>query len=252
MLNHKITNPTQQFMGSRTVLGWFSAKPNGKGGFTRIELLAVLMAMTLLTALALPVLAASTANSQIAQCLNNLRQMGRAVQMWGTEHQYDPPWRTFVSDGGTRPNSGSKPGNAWFEYSYLSNELATPRILACPSDSGVLAARDFAEYQSAAFRANATSYFLNLHTLSTQPANAVFGDRNVRFNVGTLCPYANNTVNLQFPMGPNPNIWTNAVHGRQGNLALMDGNVLPTISAQASAIFETSALNGTTCFLKPR
>ena len=40
----------------------------------------------------------------------------------------------YVSRGGTRPDSGFKAGNAWFEFTALSNELVTPRILACPAD----------------------------------------------------------------------------------------------------------------------
>jgi type II secretory pathway pseudopilin PulG len=221
---NETTNPTQQLMGARTILRWLSAKPNGKGGFTRIELLAVMVAVTLLAALALPVLAASTANSQSAQCLNNLRQMGRAVQMWGSEHVDEPPWQTFVSQGGLRTTTGSRPGNAWFEYSYLSNELATPRVLACPSDSGVIVAPDFSAYRSSSFRANANSYFINLHTTSAYPSGLLFGDRNVRAVPGFGCYLQINNIHGLEPSDPN-SLWTNAVHSVQGNIVRMDGSI---------------------------
>ena len=50
--------------------------------FTRVELCACLAAGALLVLLALPALATSQSRGQVAQCLNNLRLMGRAMQMW--------------------------------------------------------------------------------------------------------------------------------------------------------------------------
>ena len=231
-------------MDARTILRWFSAKRNRNGGFTRIELLAVLMALTLLAAMALPVLAASTANSQIAQCLNNLRQMGRAVQMWGTAYNSQPSWQTFDYDGGTRPPAGSKPGNVWVEFAYLSNELVTPRILACPADLGVKIASEFSDdashgYMAAGFRSFATSYFLNLHTTFEYPRGPLFGDRNVRVIPGGNCEFGvNNAVGVS---SSDANIgWTNAVHGFQGNIVRVDGTAEVTSSAELRDAFGRS------------
>jgi len=59
-----------------------TAVKNSKG-FTRLELVAVIAGLALLCMVALPLYAATRGDSERAACLNNLRQLGRAVQMWG-------------------------------------------------------------------------------------------------------------------------------------------------------------------------
>jgi len=118
-------------------------KTTHEDGFTRLELAAAIIGLTLLCAVALPLLGVTRADSDRVACLNNLRQMGRAAQMWASDHTLQFPWRTSISDGGEFiPTPGStagqpRPGNAWAEYAFMSNEVVTPRILACPADTGV-------------------------------------------------------------------------------------------------------------------
>src|SRR5688572_9748527 len=113
--------------------------------FTRIELLAICAALGLLALLVAPTVASNKTDSERLVCFNNLRLIGRAVQMWAGDHNQQPPWRTLVADGGLLPNPGDpiRPGNAWFDFAFLSNQLVTPRILACPSDTGVKRAVEF-------------------------------------------------------------------------------------------------------------
>lgn len=193
----------------------------GRQAFTRVELCACLAAGALLLALALPALANTQSRGHVAQCLNNLRLMGRAVQMWASDYnQTLPPWRVPTGDGGTMYSP--KPGNAWFEYWAMSNQLATPRILACPADGGVKVARDFMELFSAAFRNNGVSYFINLHTAVERPESALFGDRNLSLSGPAPCSLSGivNSSGLTPTTG-----WTNAVHGLSGNIVMMDGRV---------------------------
>ena len=81
--------------------------------FTRIELLAVCAALAVLGALALPLLAATRADSDRAGCFNNLRLLGRAVTLWGESHDGLPPWITLVSRGGTKGNLRIKKLEIW-------------------------------------------------------------------------------------------------------------------------------------------
>jgi type II secretory pathway pseudopilin PulG len=216
--------------------------------FTRVELLACLTALALLAALALPALAGTTSRSQVVQCLNNLRQMGRGVQLWGADHQNEPPWWTPTIYGGSYVSSvpGSKIGAVFYELTFMRNELATPRILACPADAGVKVASEFSSdpvrgFMSAAFQINANSYFLNLHTRSEHPSAPVFGDWNLRTSgIGGGCSSgANNTLQISF--SDSSVGWTNAVHGPQGNIVLMDGSVTATTSEQVRQAFGFSA-----------
>ena len=120
-----------------------SRKPDRETAFTQIELLAVCAALLLVALVVAPAAVSSKSDSERLVCFNNLRLMGRGVQIWAGEHNRSFSWRTLTSEGGTMPDSGTKPGASWFEYVYLSNELVTPKILCCPSDAGVLRARSW-------------------------------------------------------------------------------------------------------------
>ena len=56
-------------------------------GFTRLDLLAILVALALLAALALPAPGHATGKTTIAQCAANLQQYDLALQIYGNENQ---------------------------------------------------------------------------------------------------------------------------------------------------------------------
>ena len=238
-------------LAEHTGAGW----RRRRRAFTRVELCACLAAVALLGLLALPALASAQSRGHVAQCLNNLRLMGRAVQMWAGDYQNQPPWRTPQQAGGLLPSTGTRPGNAWADLSFMSNALVTPRILSCPADRGAITARDFPEYISPSFRGLATSYILNLESLTEYPGGLLFGDRNVQFAAGAQSCSAgvNNVASYYLPSGANQG-WTNAVHGFSGNIVVMDGSVSETTSEQLHAAMSDSR-DGTGSYvhlLKPR
>ena len=214
--------------------------------FTRVELCAGLAAVALLGLLALPALASAQSRGHTAQCLNNLRLMGRAVQMWASDFQGQAPWRTRVEDGGLQPGAGSRPGNAWFEFAFMSNQLVTPRILACPSDAEALVATEFSAnlsggYFSAGFRNFATSYMLNMDSFAEYPGGFLFGDRNVRMppSASSCSAGINNVLNFYTSPGSD-NGWSNHLHGLSGNIVVFDGSVSHTSTEQLSAAMKKS------------
>lgn len=219
-----------------------TAGNSGPRAFTRVELCACLATGALLVALALPALADSQSRGQIAQCLNNLRLVGRAVEMFASDHVGQPSWRTYTSDGGTRPITGTKPGAAWFEFTALSNELTTPRILACPADTGVKVAAEFSNngaggYLSTGFRSAATSYLINLDNTFNNPAHALVADRNWRTDGLANCGNGINNVDLLFAFGGNSG-WSNAVHGLAGHVLRADGGVAFLGTTEARRTFQ--------------
>src|SRR5262245_37078935 len=109
---------------------------HGIQAFTRLEAAAVLAALGVLALLALPSLANQRERSTRVLCVNNLRLVGQAVQEWGTEHGGRMPLRTPWSNGAGE-GTGGHPlrEDLYFQWSWMSNELRTPKILACPSDT---------------------------------------------------------------------------------------------------------------------
>ena len=60
--------------------------------FTLIDLLVVMATLAILTVLILPALARSGDNGARTVCLNNLRQLGMALNMYAGENQDYLPW----------------------------------------------------------------------------------------------------------------------------------------------------------------
>src|SRR5687768_5305288 len=189
---------------------------------TRIELLAVCAAVSLVGLAVLPSLASNKTDSERLICFNNLRLVGRGVQMWAGDHNQQPPWWTPVEEGGLRPSSGTRPGLAWLDFNYLSNELVTPRILACPSDVGVKRALEFGGntnggFASPAFRGLALSYVVGLESVGESPKSWVSGDRNFNGGTGSGCSTRVNNANTLNSFNLSNYRWTNGVHGEFGH-----------------------------------
>jgi prepilin-type N-terminal cleavage/methylation domain-containing protein/prepilin-type processing-associated H-X9-DG protein len=99
-----------------------SLRVNRKG-FTLIELLVVIAIIAVLIALLLPAVQAAREAARRAQCVNNLKQMGLAIQNYVSSYDIIPPagsWKTtqalsyvdYPTTGSTMGYVGSPPLNA--------------------------------------------------------------------------------------------------------------------------------------------
>jgi hypothetical protein len=193
-----------------------------------LELAAVLGALGLLAMLALPTLANQRERSTRVLCVNNLRLVGQAFQQWGTEHGGRMPLRTPVREGGTFLHPLRN--NAYFQWSWISNELRTPKILVCPSDTEKNPASNWGSitnggFTDSHFRNRSVSYLMGLDVFPEAPDDLVAGDRNLRYNAIADCSSGLTSV-PQLNPGPNDKLWIgDGLHVHAGNYLFTDGRV---------------------------
>jgi len=139
-----------------------------------------------------------------------------------------PPWWGQVGIG-TMPNAGQiKPAVGWFEYGYLSNQLITPRILACPADRAARSASNWLSYVMSG-RGNATSYTLGFHAMGDTPLSVLSTDLNLQFDGLSSTSCEARVVGARAILRDTNSsalAWTNgASHGDSGHVLLTDGSV---------------------------
>src|ERR1700722_6991326 len=116
-----------------------------KKAFTLIELLVVIAIIAILAAMLLPALAAAKRKAQRINCVNNLKEVGLAFKIWEGDNQDHYPMAVSTAQGGgqeygataaaTSPTSVSGNYSVGRVFGICSNELSTPKILYCTSDS---------------------------------------------------------------------------------------------------------------------
>ena len=180
---------------------------------TLFEVGVVIAALMIAAALLLPRLL----NSRRIYCDNNLRQVGLAFRVWAGDNNDKYPMGISVTNGGAMELAAA--GNVPASFLIMSNELSTPKILACPEDADRAPALAFAE-----FAGNSNiSYFLGVDvTDDLNPQMFLAGDDN--FAIGGV-PAKSGLLRV----GTNtPATWTAARHIHHGNIGFADGSVLET------------------------
>jgi hypothetical protein len=189
-----------------------------------IELLVVMAIIAILAAMLLPAVTRGKHHAQQVGCASNLRQIGLAFHLFANDHKGRLPMQVPPSEGGSQgakldaslPSQNIATWEEAMDYTSLflaflplSNELATPKILHCPSDTR-LAAANFAVVQ----RTNLSYWFCTCIPLGGQ--------------VGTNC----NLPKLAFDRnveivgwGGGPTRWTRELHQFKGNILGVDGHV---------------------------
>lgn len=243
-------------------------------GFTLIELLVVIAIISILAALLLPVLGSGSARARQLACVSNLKQIALAYNMWANDVEpMGLPFRVDAANGGLRNPPPGTPwaafqNNAYFQYAWISNQLGSPKILACPADRRVRVAMDFSTgadggFMHPSFRNNAVSYPLaldggyNSKTRAVDWARAqehiLVVDFNMKTNVANVPCSSGVTTAAGVNARPASSEWLAGMHGAgRGNVSKLDGSVLQTGNLELNELLDLGDDNGYLHFLFPR
>lgn len=105
----------------------------GEGGFTMVELLAVIAVIAILAGLLLPVLGTAKEKGNRIACSSNLHQIGLAILAFAADNDNHTP--SALNNGGTPPSAYTDIAGQTPWYTVLTNGYVnSTKIFLCPDD----------------------------------------------------------------------------------------------------------------------
>lgn len=181
--------------------------------------------LVLLAAVVVPAFSRAKAKVLRIQCVSNLSQLRLGFEIWSYDHNGFYPMQVSTNQGGAMEevNAGRLPRL----FQVMSEGLANPKLLSCPSDTRAPATN----LQSLTI--SNISYFVGIDASTNRPGALLLGDRNVAANGKLLSGLVE--------LGADSLItWTETLHNKGGNVVPAVGRVVQVNPDQLRLHFRLS------------
>jgi prepilin-type processing-associated H-X9-DG protein len=179
---------------------------------TVTEILFTIFVIVLLLLFFGPSLRDSKGKAPRTHCIGQIQQVALGFILYANDHQERYPWQVPVADGGSLEFQTSP--DTFRHFKVASNEMGSPKILACPSDRVKKTQTEWVKVRNTNI-----SYFVGLSASREKPNTIISGDRNI--TGGTLSNGFLLTINSNSMLW-----WTKEIHNHQGNIGFSDGSVI--------------------------
>ena len=176
---------------------------------TRIELLIVVVVIVILAGMILPG-GHDREKAKAIKCLNNLKNVGLAYRIWAADNSDFFPFQVSTNQQGALELSN----DIVAQFRVLSNELAIPKIVICPSPSSkIQEPTNWTEFSS-----KNVSYYVNVGATAKVTNSILSGD--IGFTVDGVPPISGinrirSHAQISFPKD---------VHSGVANIVKADGS----------------------------
>jgi len=213
---------------------------------TLTDVLLVIVTLALLAIYFLPMLMyRPRPRAHRINCVSNLKQVGLGFRMWANDHDDQFPWNVQTTNGGTKVGDMFAP-EVSANFLVCSNEMSSPKILACSRDGGRSKARQFGgTVAEGAFTKANLSYFIGREADERHPQTFLSGDRNIQ--KAKANPAATDPSIFIFNNTPPNNTdagWKDTIHVRAGNICLGDGSVMQATESLLQKQLTSANLDG--------
>jgi hypothetical protein len=150
--------------------------------------------------------------------------------MWSNDNGEKLPWQVSTNNGGTLELISS--GDSRPHFLAISNEICTPKILACRSDSTRARVAAWDQF----INDTNISYFVGVDASEVFPQTLLSGDRNLSTSSSKLLS------GLALIMSNAQITWAPGLHAPAGNVGLGDGSAtqMSGPSAQSQRAMDTN------------
>jgi competence protein ComGC len=201
-------------------------------GFTRFELIAVVVIIFLLLLVFNSMTRRASERAVRNTCVFELKNLGIAYGLWAGDHHGRFPMSESLTNGGWKEllTNADEGLLCWTNYAIMGNELGqSPAFLRCPSDE---------RHTGTNFVSNTNfSFFVGVSANASQPRSLLAGDRNLGGGATPDREYGfspesgqGNDVAIQTNAQAGPVCWSLKMHSRgnsagAGNILVGDGRV---------------------------